>query len=164
MDRARELRENAARGLRLSDSVNAPADVACLKALAAEAIQSAERIEAEEAAAGVVEYGVRCSAEEHRGAARAGNGAFEGSDAVTSREVKMEPDTLTDRRRTGRRDDVSPVLIPLLREDSITSIPTSEAAIGGPDDLRASRGIIIWVLVSVAIWVPLAYRFIGRGR
>jgi hypothetical protein len=145
MERARELRENAARYLRLSMNVNAAADVTWLEDLAAEATQGAERIEAEEAA------GAACA------------GVAEGSDALTNRDAETEPDTLTDRRRAGRRDDISPALISLLREDSITSVP-GEPVIGGHDDLSASRGIIIWALTATAIWLSLVSWIVGHGR
>jgi hypothetical protein len=147
MERARELRENAARCLRLSASINVPTDVAWLEALAAEATQAAERLEAEEAA----------------GVIRAGPGTVQGIDALTHRGAELDPAALTDRRRAGRRDDVSPVLIPLLREASNRSV-LDEPTAGGPDNLGASRGIIIWTLISAAVWLPLALWIVGRGR
>jgi two-component system CheB/CheR fusion protein len=79
MERARGLRENAARCLRLSRSINSPADVAWLEALAAEATQGAERIEAEEAAAAAERYPIRLIAAEPDGVARAAPGTFGGS-------------------------------------------------------------------------------------
>jgi hypothetical protein len=157
MERARQLRENAARCLRLSKTVNAPADGAWLEALAAEATQAAEWIETQEAAGGAAWPPAYPLAEEPRSMARAE------PDAVPNRGAELEPDTLSDRRRTGRRDKVSPVLIPLLREDSIASLSGKPAA-DGPDDLSASRGIIIWALISAAMWLPLAGWIVGRGR
>jgi hypothetical protein len=54
-----------------------------------------------------------------------------------------------DRRRPGRRDDVSPALLPLLRED--LSVQLRDHLIDEePDQLRSFRGIMLWVLVSAA--------------
>jgi hypothetical protein len=163
MERACELRENATRYLRLSRSIHLPADVAWLEALAADALQAAEQIEAEEAAGVGERYPARRIAEELRGVARTGLGSFEGSDALTNRGAELEPDTLTDRRRPGRRGKVSPALIPLMREDPLPSF-TGEPGDDGPDQLNASRGIIIWALISAVVWVPLALLVIDRVR
>jgi hypothetical protein len=159
MERARELRENAARCLRLSKTINAPADVAWLETFAAESTRAAEWMEAKEAAGVVDQYAARWSVEGSPGVARAE------ADALPNRGARLEPDTLPDRRRPGRRDDVSPVLIPLLRGDSITSLSGNPAA-DEPVDLGASRGVIIWALISVAVWASLVSWMIfgGRGR
>jgi hypothetical protein len=120
MERALELREKAARCLRLSKCVSSPADVAYLEALAAEAINDAEQREA---------Y------------------------MLANREAEQEPDTLTDRHRPGRRDDVSPRLIPLLRENLSNSLNDE------PDQLRASRGIITWAVISAVVFAVIVVVF-----
>jgi hypothetical protein len=160
MERARGLREKAARYLRLSRSINSPADVAWLEALAAEVTQDANRIEAEEAAGVAERYPVYRLADEPPGGVGAGPVAREDSDALTKRDVEFELDEVPDRRRPGRRDEVSPVLIPLLREDSITSLP-GEFRTVGHDDLSASRGVIIWTLISLSIMLLVLW-IVGR--
>jgi hypothetical protein len=152
MERAHELREKATRCLRLSGSINCPADVTWLETLAAEATQAAERLEAEHAARVAGRHPSNQFVEESRGEPRGGPATFEGPDAFTYRDAELASDTFPDRRRAGRRDDVSSVLIPLLREDSITALP-GEAA----DQLRAPRGVIIWTLISAAAWAPLLW-------
>lgn len=65
------------------------------------------------------------------------------------REAELEVGTAPDRRRSGRINDVSPELIPLLRGTS-----TDQDA-KDPDQLSASRSIAVWVLISVALWALL---------
>jgi hypothetical protein len=61
-----------------------------------------------------------------------------------------------DRRRPGRRDDVSPALLPLLRED--LSAQLREHLIDEePDQLRSFRGIMLWVLISAALLALLLW-------
>jgi hypothetical protein len=157
MERARELREYAARCLRVSRNVNVPADVAWLEALAAQATQAVEWIETKEAADGAAWPPAYPLAEEPRGMAPAD------SDMILNRGAVLERHTLPDRRRAGSQDDASPVLIPLLREDGIASLSGTPAN-EGTDDLNATRGIIIWALISAAMWLVLAWWIAGRGR
>ena len=82
--------------------------------------------------------------------------------AAESRHADLKPDTSTDRRRPGRRDEVNPALIPLLREESNEGLPL-ERADDGFDSLRGSRGIIIWTLVAAAGWVSFGL-WIALGR
>jgi hypothetical protein len=83
------------------------------------------------------------------------------SSVPISRDTKPEAYVSSDRRRPGRRDDVSPALTPLLREGSSQRLPV-ESADDSSDNLRSSRGIIIWVLVSAAIWLLLLL-WVGLG-
>ncbi len=137
MERARELRENAARCIRLSRSINSPADVAWLEDLAAEAAHAADRLEAEEP-----DIDAEADPSWHLTSAH---------DSVRILEDRLFPD----RRRSGRQD-VSNVLIPLLRSESLSGLPVDPGD-DGPDQLNASRGIIIWTLVSAIMWVPLLW-------
>ena len=76
---------------------------------------------------------------------------------------KDDTDTLTDRRRPGRPESISPALLPLLRNNGqahadliaeALSFPTGEYP--GPDDLSAAKGILVAVLLSMPLWL-LAY-------
>jgi hypothetical protein len=156
MERAHQLRENAIRCLRLSGSINRPDDVAWLEALAEESTKAAEQLEAEDVAGVAGRHLSAWIAEDSRGEAHGGPGAFEGSGTLTYRDTELGSDTLPDRRRSGRRDDVSSILIPLLRDDCITSL-SGEPYDHNPDQLNASRGIIIWTFISAAVWVPLLW-------
>jgi hypothetical protein len=159
MDSARQLRENAERYLRLSRSVNSQSDIAWLESLADAANRSADRIEINESA-GAAEQHVTGQAPHEVGHTEPV--AFNAPGALSSREAEPASEVLADRRRPERRHDVNPVLIPLLREHSLSSLPNEPVA-GGHDDLSASRGIIIWLLVSVVMWMPLAFWIISRG-
>jgi hypothetical protein len=163
MTRVHELRENAERCLRLSKSINVAADVAWLEGLAAESTQAAERIEAEEVASAAEQCPMRRSAEESPYMVRFGDVALDGSDALLDRNIVLTADESPDRRRPGRRDEVRPDLIPFLREDFLSGLP-AEPTPDGPDHLKASRGIIIWALISVALWLPLTLWIVGRVR
>jgi hypothetical protein len=141
-----ELRERAARCLELSRSNLPRDDVAFLKALAAALIQDAERTEAAETARLAGQYS-----------------GSHWADWLARRKTNMPTglDTSTDRRRPERQDDVSPALIPLLREETIESL-SFEPADESFDNLSGSRGIIIWVLVSAATWLSLGL-WVGLG-
>jgi hypothetical protein len=132
MEQTRELRENAARCLRLSRSIHSPEDVAFLEALSAEAIEEAEQREAAEA--------VRLE------------GRYP---SVRSAEVVINRSG-GDRRRAGRQDDVNSMLIPLMREGSLGRL-RGELIDDEPDQLRSARGIVLWLLISVAMWVSLLW-------
>lgn len=157
MESARQLRDKAARYLMLSQTINAPSDIAWLEGLALEATQAAERIEAEDVV-GVADGPVTSLLHDEPGAGAAG-------DSVTfaKRDVGLEASVIPDRRRPDRRDDVSPALIPLLREDSLSNLSNGAAA-ATQDDLSASRGIVIWALISAAAWVPLVVWIVVRSR
>ena len=72
---------------------------------------------------------------------------------------------LTDRRRPGRRTDVSPELVPLLRgefdpaiEDGSTErADTTDTGIefDEPDQLRGSRGLVAGLAISGALWAAV---------
>ena len=67
--------------------------------------------------------------------------------------------TALDRRRAGRRADVSPELIPLLRTKDDGFLSPED--LDDRDPLSASRGIIgaslisgmAWILVGLAVWI-----------
>jgi hypothetical protein len=148
MEPSIERRERAARCLELSRSNLPPDDVAFLETLAAALIQDAERSEHAE----TVQLAGRYANSQSAVVAR----------AAESRHADLKPDTSTDRRRPGRRDEVNPALIPLLREESNEGLPL-ERADDGFDSLRGSRGIIIWTLVAAAGWVSFGLWFaLGR--
>jgi hypothetical protein len=75
------------------------------------------------------------------------------------RDAELEPATAPDRRRLGRREDVSPMLIPLLRDDFSARL-RNHLIDEEPDQLRSFRGIILWVPVSAALWVLLLWCFL----
>jgi hypothetical protein len=154
MEQARELRENAIRFLRLSKSVNSPNDVALLETLAAQATEKAERIEAEEAASAAERSPVDRSAA--GGASGADFAVSERPEVLTNRDAELELDTLSERRRPGRRVDVSPVLISLMREDSLGGL-SDEPTDDEPAQLRPPRGIVIWSVISAAMLALLSW-------
>jgi hypothetical protein len=143
MERSIELRESAARCLRLSRSNLSRDDVVFFETLAAALIQDAEQSDSAEAARLAGQY----TASQSAVAAR----------ATENRDVNVE------RSRSGHRDDISPALIPRLREESIESLPF-EPADDTFDNLRGARSVIIWALVSAAIWLPLVWWIYGRAR
>ena len=69
-----------------------------------------------------------------------------GSATVTAVEV-------TDRRRPGRVENVSPALIPILR----SADPESAIEFDEVDQAAAVRGLAFGVLLSAPIWVAIAY-------
>ena len=62
----------------------------------------------------------------------------------------------TDRRRPGRLENVSPVLIPILRN----SEPMITIEFDEVDQAAAVRGLAFGVMLSAPIWVVIAY--LGR--
>jgi hypothetical protein len=72
------------------------------------------------------------------------------------RGAELEPATARDRRRPGRRDDVSPTLIPLLREDFSAQL-RDHLIDEEPDQLRSSRGVVLWALISAALLALLLW-------
>ena len=64
------------------------------------------------------------------------------------------------RRRLGRNDQVSPHLIPLLRNAATVDVPAllpGEAGVLSlDDDLAPMRGIIFGVVLSVPLWTGIA--------
>jgi hypothetical protein len=62
-----------------------------------------------------------------------------------------------DRRRPGRRGDVSPELILLLRGQEARATPEQEPQFGDPDQLRSARGIALAIALSAVLWAGLAY-------
>lgn len=63
------------------------------------------------------------------------------------------PVETTDRRRPGRLENVSPVLIPILRNAE----PTTVIEFDEVDQAAAIRGLAFGVLLSAPIWVAIAY-------
>jgi hypothetical protein len=144
-------------------------DVAFLEALATALNQKADEIEATEAALGRAGRGYVASATS--AALRPPeippphdpNYDMRPLVAKIGRGVEPLADAPPDRRRSGRQTEVSPVLIPLLREDSKTSDLPCHPADDRQDQLRASRGIIIWTLISAIVWLSLLLRCWGPG-
>lgn len=69
------------------------------------------------------------------------------------------PAALTERRRPGRRNDVHPALIPLLRGQVLPPpgpdllwAPRRPGQFKEGDDLGPARGIGLGVLISLAFW------------
>ncbi len=149
MGQARALRDSATRCLRLSRSIECPDDVAWLTALAAGATQAADQIEADETV-GLAKWHSSCQMDGQF----ARPGSFEDFDATTDRDAKPGPYTLWNRRRSGRQD-VNSVLIPLLRDEHLAGLPGDPA--DRCDQLSASRGIVIWTMISAAVWAPLLW-------
>jgi hypothetical protein len=80
--------------------------------------------------------------------------------------TETDADTRISRRRPGRRDDVHPALIPLLRgtvspnsdaeADIIADAPlAAESMEAEKDGLAPARGIIFGIALSVPIWAVL---------
>jgi hypothetical protein len=65
------------------------------------------------------------------------------------RDAELEADIAPARRRSGRAEEVSAALIPLLRGTAASDLHEE------PDQLSGSRGVIGWMLISVAFWVVL---------
>lgn len=64
------------------------------------------------------------------------------------------------RRRLGRNDQVSPHLIPLLRNPATVDIPellpSKTGILSLDDDLAPMRGIIFGVVLSIPLWAGIA--------
>lgn len=71
-------------------------------------------------------------------------------DTGSSTETKA---TVTDRRRPGRMEDISPDLIPLLRSQEQNATIEFEDV----DQTAAIRGLFIGLLISAPIWAAIAY-------
>ena len=69
----------------------------------------------------------------------------------------VDADTASDRRRPGRTE-VSPDLLPLLRNPAGAEIPLDEPHVSGDarDDLGAAKGLVIGVLLAVPLWCLIA--------
>lgn len=72
------------------------------------------------------------------------------ADAPQSAETQGAP---KDRRRPGRRADVNPTLLPLLRRDRLLEDATQQQ---DDDDLEPVRGIGISVLIGTVLWGGIA--------
>ena len=73
---------------------------------------------------------------------------------------QLEVDVVADRRRPGRRDDVRPELIPLLRGVSPDTGAADEQCDDSDQledsDLRVAKGLAIGILISLfAFWIPI---------
>ena len=84
------------------------------------------------------------------------------SDAAARASDSAEPTKQgSDRRRAGRIENVSPYLIPLLRET-----PGADGAWdpdGRANDLRPATGILVSAMLGLAIWAAIglaAWRFL----
>jgi hypothetical protein len=73
--------------------------------------------------------------------------------------LALDADTVTGRRRPGRKNHVSPALLPLLREpvgDSLSDLEPDE----DPDQLSVVRGIYFAILMSLPIWILIGIAMI----
>lgn len=75
--------------------------------------------------------------------------------------LPAETTVVADRRRPGRRERISPELVPLLRGQA-PAPPADDDLVefGEPDQLDAARGLAAGVLLSAPVWICIAY--IGR--
>ena len=67
--------------------------------------------------------------------------------------------TTKDRRRPRRNNQVSPHLIPLLRNraaDTLTLSASDANPLSSDEDLRPARGIIVGSLLSLPLWAGIA--------
>src|SRR5450631_3717553 len=55
-----------------------------------------------------------------------------------------------DRRRQGRIENISPNLIPLLRQPTVVAEPTPAG-----DDLRLPKGIAFGILLAIPLWAAI---------
>ena len=62
--------------------------------------------------------------------------------------------SVSDRRRPGRRTEVNPDLIPLLRGQQ-PALPALE--FDETDECAAARGLCVGVLLSAPLWIGIAY-------
>ena len=67
-------------------------------------------------------------------------------------------ETVPDRRRPGRLTDVSPDLIPLLRDPVAIEIPSDDALAPehSRDELGAAKGIVVSLLLAAPFWFLIA--------
>lgn len=68
--------------------------------------------------------------------------------------------SVSDRRRPGRVNNVSPELIPLLRSQPAEPASDAPPQFGDHDQLGAVRGIAIGAALSAPLWVGIA--LLGR--
>jgi len=61
--------------------------------------------------------------------------------------------TTDERRRPNRVEEVSPALLPLLRETSVVNLRITPPQ---DDDLNSARGVIFGFLIAAAFWSCLA--------
>ena len=75
------------------------------------------------------------------------------------------PADAINRRRPGRREDVAPALIPLLRHHAPLGVDDLEAPdLRAPtshgrdfvDDLSTARGVITGILIAALLWITIA--------
>jgi len=78
----------------------------------------------------------------------------EGAPAPDSANAETAPD----RRRPGRLPDVSPGLLPLLRNPVAVEIPAEKAPDAGytRDELDAAKGIAVGIFLAVPLWCLIA--------
>jgi hypothetical protein len=69
---------------------------------------------------------------------------------------RLTAETAPDRRRSGRLEDVSPELIPLLRNPAAIEIPPDEPLALERDELGAAKGIVVGVLLVIPFWLLVA--------
>lgn len=67
-----------------------------------------------------------------------------------------------DRRRPGRMDNVSPALIPLLRQNSNPADSSclegqDELLLDSGDDLGPARGVVVGAALSLPLWAFIIY-------
>ncbi len=67
---------------------------------------------------------------------------------------------VSDRRRPGRLDEVSPALIPILRTGEHPPVLDETVEYGEPDQIAGARGVFFGVVLSAPLWVGIAY--LGR--
>lgn len=67
---------------------------------------------------------------------------------------------VSDRRRPGRREEVNPALIPLLRTSEHPPILDETLEYDEPDQIAGARGVFFGVVLSAPLWVGIAY--LGR--
>jgi hypothetical protein len=68
--------------------------------------------------------------------------------AVPAHQAQARQGT-ADRRRPGRIENISPHLIPLLRQPTVVVEPAPVLTV---DDLRLPKGIAIGVLLAIPLW------------
>lgn len=71
--------------------------------------------------------------------------------------ANADTDTAPDRRRPGRTE-ISPDLLPLLRNPAGVEIPPDDSHVRGDagDDLGAAKGLAFGVLLAVPLWCLIA--------
>ena len=68
----------------------------------------------------------------------------------------LDAGAVPDRRRPGRRDDMSPELIPLLRGNAPPDLSMLEPN-EKPDQLSIPRGMALALYISATVWVLLGF-------